>query len=105
MAFPNALKVEYLFSDIEDAVLSEEVDIGLLIRVEVYIPTKGLLLMKIWESFGRTGLPLPLGVIGVNRRLPNDVALKVNRIVNRSLERAYTDVTLHIFREKICPGT
>ena len=97
MAFPNARnKVEYLFSDIEDAVLSEEVDIGLLIHESRFTyQQKGLLLMEdmgeFWED--KTGLPLPLGVIGVNRRLPNDVALKVNRIVNRSLERAYTDVT------------
>ena len=46
---------------------------------------------EFWEH--KAGLPLPLGVIGINRKLPIDVALKVNRIINRSLEKAYTDAT------------
>jgi 1,4-dihydroxy-6-naphthoate synthase len=42
-----------------------------------------------WEKL--TGLPIPLGTIAVNRRLPEDIALKVNRIIRRSLEYAYHD--------------
>ena len=97
MAFPNVKnKVEYLFSDIEEAVIKGEVDAGLLIHETRFTyQKKGLILLanmgEFWEH--RVGLPLPLGVIGINRRVPMEVALKVNRIINRSLEKAYSDVT------------
>ena len=42
-----------------------------------------------WETL--TGLPIPLGAIVINRNIPDDIALKVNRIVRRSLEYAYKD--------------
>jgi 1,4-dihydroxy-6-naphthoate synthase len=42
-----------------------------------------------WEKL--SGLPIPLGTIVVNRSVPHDIALKVNRIVRRSLDFAYRD--------------
>ena len=42
-----------------------------------------------WEKL--TGLPIPLGTIVINRKIPDDVAQKVNRIIRRSLEYAYHD--------------
>jgi len=42
-----------------------------------------------WEK--RTNLPIPLGTIVINRSVPEDIALKVNRILRRSLEYAYID--------------
>ena len=42
-----------------------------------------------WETL--TGLPIPLGAIVIKRDIPEDIALKVNRIVRRSLEYAYKD--------------
>jgi 1,4-dihydroxy-6-naphthoate synthase len=42
-----------------------------------------------WENL--TGLPIPLGAIVINRRVPHEVALKVNRVIRRSLEYAYQD--------------
>ncbi len=40
-----------------------------------------------WEK--QTGLPIPLGTIVINKRIPLETALKVNRIIRRSLEYAY----------------
>jgi 1,4-dihydroxy-6-naphthoate synthase len=95
IAWPDAKnKVEYLFSDIDNAILNEEVDAGLIIhetRFTYY--KKGLHrladLGEFWEKL--TGLPIPLGAIVVNRNIPEDVALKVNRILRNSLEYAYKD--------------
>ncbi len=42
-----------------------------------------------WEEL--TGLPIPLGIIVINSKIPADIALKVNRIIRRSLEYAYHD--------------
>ena len=42
-----------------------------------------------WEQL--TGLPIPLGAIVINRSIPEDISLKVNRIIRRSLEYAYKD--------------
>lgn len=95
IAWPKALdKREYLFSDIEDALLNDEVDAGLIIhetRFTYY--KKGLLKIadmgEYWDKL--TNLPIPLGTIVINRSVQEDVALKVNRIIGRSLEYAYLD--------------
>jgi 1,4-dihydroxy-6-naphthoate synthase len=95
IAWPEAdNKIEYLFSDIEDALIRDEVDAGLIIhetRFTYY--KKGLYRIadmgEYWENL--TGLPIPLGAIVINRNIPADIALKVNRILKRSLEYAYKD--------------
>ncbi len=95
IAWPDAAsKTEYLFSDIEEALLNDEADAGLIIhetRFTYY--KKGLHKIadmgEYWEHL--TGLPIPLGAIVINRNIPEDIALKVNRIVRRSLEYAYKD--------------
>jgi 1,4-dihydroxy-6-naphthoate synthase len=95
IAWPDAtMKKEYIFSDIEKALLEDEVDAGLIIHETRFTyHKKGL--HKIadmgdyWESL--TGLPIPLGTIMVNRNLPQDIQTRVNRIVRRSLEYAYQD--------------
>jgi 1,4-dihydroxy-6-naphthoate synthase len=95
IAWPEIVnKTEYLFSKIEDALLNEEVDAGLIIhetRFTYY--RKGLHKLadmgEYWE--GLTGLPIPLGAIIIKRDIPEDIALKVNRVVRRSLEYAYKD--------------
>jgi 1,4-dihydroxy-6-naphthoate synthase len=95
IAWPDAVnKHEYLFSGIVDALMRDEIDAGLIIhetRFTYY--KKGLHkiadLGEYWEKL--TGLPIPLGAIVVNRRIPDDVAQKVNRIVRKSLEYAYKD--------------
>jgi len=93
IAWPEAVnKKEYLFSDIDKALLNDEVDAGLIIHETRFTyHKKGLHKLadmgEFWEKL--TGLPIPLGTILINRRLPEDTALKVNRIIRRSLEYAY----------------
>jgi 1,4-dihydroxy-6-naphthoate synthase len=87
-------KPEYLFSDIDAAILNDEVDAGLIIHETRFTyQKKGLKkiadLGEYWESM--TGLPIPLGAIVINRKVPSEIALKVNRVLRRSLEFAYRD--------------
>lgn len=92
IAWPEALnKTEYLFSDIEDVLLREEADAGLIIH-ETRFTYKRKGLQKIadmgefWEQL--TGLPVPLGSIVIHRRIHEDVALKFNRVLRKSIEFA-----------------
>jgi len=95
IAWPEAdKKIEYLFSDIDNAILNGEVDAGLIIHETRFTyKKKGLIrladLGEYWEQL--TGMPIPLGAIVIKKSIPNDIALKVNRIVRRSLEYAYKD--------------
>jgi len=89
LAFPNANnKQELLFSDIESAVLDDKVDAGLIIHENRFTyESKGLIkqidLGEFWET--TTQLPIPLGGIVVNRRLPLDVQMKFDRVLTRSV--------------------
>lgn len=95
IAWPEAEnKVEYLFSSIEDALLNDEVDAGLVIHETRFTYSKKGLqkiadMGEYWENL--TGLPIPLGAIVINRQVPDDTARKVNRVLRRSLEYAYKD--------------
>jgi len=98
MIWPSALnKVEYLFSDIEDAVLEGEVDAGLIIHENRFTYSeKGLKLIadlgKIWD--GMTGMPIPLGGIAIKRSLPTIIQQKVDRIMRKSVDFAFSNPDL-----------
>jgi 1,4-dihydroxy-6-naphthoate synthase len=95
IAWPEAVdKREYLFSDIENALSRDEVDAGLIIHETRFTYFKRgfhkvLDLGEYWDRI--TGLPIPLGLIVINRRVPAEIALKVNRLIKKSLEYAYND--------------
>ena len=95
IAWPEAKnKTEYLFSDIERALLEDEVDAGLIIHETRFTyQNKGLKkfadMGEYWERL--TGLPIPLGSIVIKRTIPEEIALKVNRVLRRSIEYAYSD--------------
>jgi 1,4-dihydroxy-6-naphthoate synthase len=95
MAWPDAQdKRLYHFSDIERAILDNEVDAGLIIHETRFTyAQKGVMKLAdmgvYWERL--TGMPVPLGAIVVRRDLDMDTALKVNGILRRSLEYAYSD--------------
>jgi 1,4-dihydroxy-6-naphthoate synthase len=97
IAWPEATnKTAYLFSDIEDALIRDEVDAGLIIHETRFTYEKRGLkkiadLGEYWENL--TGLPIPLGTIVIKRSIPEDIALKINRILRRSLEYAMNDST------------
>lgn len=93
LAFPKAQqKQETLFSNIEQQVLSGEVDAGLIIHENRFTyQDRGLVklidLGEWWEQ--TTQLPIPLGGIVVQRSLPVDLQQKVNRVLRRSIEFAF----------------
>jgi len=95
LAFPEALnKQELVFSDIENEVLDGRVDIGLIIHENRFTyQDKGLKkiidLGDFWEK--ETGLAIPLGGIVANRSLPDDVQHKINRVLRRSVEFAFSN--------------
>jgi len=97
IAWPDAVnKTEYLFSEIEDGLLREEVDAGLIIHETRFtFEKRGLIKVadmgEYWENL--TGKPIPLGAIVIKRTVPEDTALKVNRVLRRSLEYAMHDST------------
>lgn len=93
LAFPRAQhKIEMLFSDIEQALVDEVVDAGLIIHENRFTyDAKGLKkiidLGEFWE--GETGLPIPLGGIVIARRLPPETRARLNRVLRRSVEYAF----------------
>lgn len=92
LAFPEATQKEaVLFSDIEKKVLNEEIDLGLIIHENRFTyHERGLQkimdLGEFWEA--KTGLPIPLGGIVINRKFPLEIQQKVNRVLRRSVEFA-----------------
>ncbi|MCC8410742.1 1,4-dihydroxy-6-naphthoate synthase [Mucilaginibacter sp. UR6-1] len=95
LAFPEATnKQELVFNEIEDALLNEKIDIGLIIHENRFTyQDKGLKkiidLGDYWEK--KTGCPIPLGGIVANRNLPADVQHKVNRVLRKSVEYAFAN--------------
>lgn len=92
LAFPTVKQVkEYLFSDIEGAILDNEVDAGVLIHEGRFTyQKKGLQLIadlgERWES--RSKQPIPLGSIAIKRSIPAEVRQKFDRVLRRSVEFA-----------------
>jgi 1,4-dihydroxy-6-naphthoate synthase len=92
-AYPNIKQTkEYLFSDIEEVVLSDEADAGLIIHETRFTyQKKGLKkiidLGEFWEN--TTGLPVPLGGIIVNRRHSDEIIKKIDRVLQRSIIYAF----------------
>jgi 1,4-dihydroxy-6-naphthoate synthase len=85
-------KREFLFSDIEDAVLSGRVDAGVIIHENRFTyQSRGLVaeadLGALWET--RFDCPIPLGGIGILRSLDQSIRVQVDRLVKSSLEHAW----------------
>ena len=95
LAYPTLTnKIEMLFSDIENALLSDEIDLGLIIHENRFTyQDKGLHkvidLGEYWEK--ETGGAIPLGGIVIKRELPEEIKLKVNRALQRSVEFAFAN--------------
>lgn len=92
IAWPGAHKKhEYLFSDIEDVVLDGEMDAGLLIHENRFTyENRGLKkisdLGEYWTEL--TGEAIPLGGIAIRRSIPENISLKVNRLLKMSIKYA-----------------
>lgn len=95
LAYPNLKnKIEYVFSDIENAILSGEVDAGLIIHENRFTyEEKGLKkiidLGEYWESLIHA--PIPLGGIVIKRSFDTEVQQKVNRLIKKSVEFAFAN--------------
>ena len=93
LAFPNYNnKVELLFSEIENQILLETVDAGVIIHENRFTyHKKGLEKVKdlgeFWEE--ESGFPLPLGGIVVNRKLSFEVQKSIERVLRKSVEYAF----------------
>lgn len=93
IAFPNLLNKQVMvFSEIQDALLNDSIDLGLIIHENRFTyTTKGLHkivdLGSYWEDL--TGCAIPLGGIVVNRNLDHEIQLKVNRLIRNSVEFAF----------------
>lgn len=89
MAYPEAKNTRTIvFSDIENAILNEEVDAGVIIHENRFTyMDKGLIQIKdlgaYWEE--KTGLPIPLGGIFVRRDLSLDLKLAIEQAIGESV--------------------
>lgn len=95
LALPNAKnKKVMLFSEIEDALLRDEVDLGLIIHENRFTyQEKGLLkvldLGEFWEREYQSAIPL--GGIVVNRKLDDETQHTIDRVLRRSVEYAFAN--------------
>jgi len=93
IAFPNLRNKEVMvFSEIEDALLNNRIDLGLIIHENRFTyADKGLHkivdLGSYWEKL--TGCAIPLGGIVINRNIDQEIQLKVNRLIRKSVEYAF----------------
>jgi len=95
IAFPNAKnKKELLFSEIENAVLLNKVDAGLLIHENRFTyQEKGLEkiidLGEFWENLIHA--PIPLGGIVVKRNIDNSFQKTIDNLIKQSVEFAFAN--------------
>jgi 1,4-dihydroxy-6-naphthoate synthase len=87
-------KKEMVFSDIEQALLDERVEAGVIIHENRFTyQLKGLKkiadLGELWEQ--TTKHAIPLGGIAVNRSQPEGIQAAINRVMKRSVEYAWAN--------------
>ncbi len=93
IAYPNVKqKTEYIFSDIEEAILDNEVDAGLIIHETRFTYTKKGLkkiidLGEYWET--KTKMPIPLGGIIISNKLSSEIQQKIDKILHKSIKYAF----------------
>jgi 1,4-dihydroxy-6-naphthoate synthase len=93
LAYPDAVRKEFmLFSDIENAVLTQKADAGVIIHENRFTyKQKGLVklmdLGAFWEQ--KTHAPIPLGGIMAKKSLGAEIIDKMNRIMHRSVQYAF----------------
>lgn len=93
LALPEAVnKSEVLFSEIEQAVINEKFDCGLIIHESRFTyRDKGLKkiadLGEFWEA--KTQAAIPLGGIAIKKDIPADIQQKMNQLIRKSVEYAF----------------
>ena len=95
MAFPEAVNKEIMvFSEIEEAVLSGEVDAGLIIHENRFTyQQKGLVklmdLGNYWEK--HSGSLIPLGGIAIRRTFDERLKKQIDQLLRKSIEYAFAN--------------
>lgn len=93
-AFPNARhRLPFLFSKIEDAVLNDQIDLGLLIHENRFTyQQRGLVkimdLGEYWQQ--QTGLPIPLACIAVKRSIEKNIQQQIGQLIKESVTYAFS---------------
>ncbi|SFG57421.1 menaquinone biosynthesis family protein [Pedobacter insulae] len=87
-------KTEMVFSEIEYALLNDQIDVGLIIHENRFTyQEKGLAkildLGDYWEQL--TGCAIPLGGIVINRKIDLAIQQKVDRLIRKSVEYAFAN--------------
>ena len=94
-AKPHPVDKQYmLFSEIEDAVLSEKIDAGVIIHENRFTyDAKGLYkivdLGSYWEK--KTNLPIPLGGIAIRKSIDSSIKEEISSLLQQSIEYAYNN--------------
>jgi len=94
-AYPEAKLKKYLvFSAIEDAVLNNEVDLGVIIHENRFTyQQRGLHkvtdLGEYWEE--KMKMPIPLGGIAIKRSIDKPTSLKIESLIRKSIEYAFAN--------------
>jgi len=95
IAYPNLKnKKQMIFHEIEDAVIQEQVDLGLIIHENRFTyQRKGLIkirdLGEYWEETYHH--PIPLGGIAIKRELDSEIKQLINQSIRSSIEYAYAN--------------
>lgn len=97
-AFPEAQnRIPFLFSEIEEAVLNEEADLGVIIHESRFTyAQKGLVkicdLGEVWEQ--KQDAAIPLGCIAARRSLPQEIVSKTEAVIRKSLAFSFSNYPL-----------
>jgi 1,4-dihydroxy-6-naphthoate synthase len=87
-------KTEFLFSEIEKGIKANQVKAGVIIHENRFTyAQRGFEKVKdlgeYWE--GNTGMPIPLGGIGIKRTIDLDIQLKIQKLIRKSIEYAFNN--------------
>ena len=95
IAYPNFKNTyELVFSEIENAILSNSFDAGLIIHENRFtFQEKGLVklldLGEFWSQ--KTNLPIPLGGIAIDKKIDIQIQRKFDRVLKKSIEFAFAN--------------
>ena len=98
LAYPQARKKKFMiFSEIEDAVLHNQVDLGVIIHENRFTyMQKGLKkvtdLGEYWER--QTHNPIPLGGIVMKRNFDKTIQIRIDALIRKSVEYAFSNYPL-----------
>jgi len=92
IAYPKARIKYYNFLEIENAVLNDEVDAGVLIHESILQYSEKLEVEKemwdIWQDLAGKNLPLPLGGMAIRRSIPLTKAIQFQNVIQNGVKVA-----------------